>query len=163
MNVVSDTSPIVNLAWIDRLELLRALYGRITLPAQVATELAAIGPLPVVARGLEEGWLVVHDVQNQPLVSSLQRDLDAGEAAAIACAVELEADLLLMDERLGRHAAQALALNVLGLLGVLLHAKRRGLLDTVKPILDDLVARAGFWVSRDLYAEVLAAANETQR
>jgi uncharacterized protein len=69
--------------------------------------------------------------------------------------------LLLVDEERGRTIAQRLGLRVIGLLGVLIEAKDRGLIDTVNPILDALVNRAGFWVTPDLYVRVLQAAGES--
>jgi predicted nucleic acid-binding protein len=93
-------------------------------------------------------------------VTVLQMELDVGEAEAIALAKELAADLLLMDGRRGRDIAARLGLRVIGLLGVLIEAKHRGMIPAVKPILDDLKAKAGFWVSQQLYARVLQAAGE---
>jgi hypothetical protein len=73
--------------------------------------------------------------------------IDLAEAEAIALAVETEADLLLMDERLGRQMARRRGLAYTGLIGVLLEAKRRGHLSAVKPLLDDLFTKAGFRIS----------------
>jgi hypothetical protein len=70
------------------------------------------------------------------------------------------AELLLVDEERGRTIAQRLGLRVIGLLGVLIEAQHRGLIDAVNPILNALVNRAGFWVTRDLYVRVLQAAGE---
>ena len=86
--------------------------------------------------------------------------LDEGEAEAIALAKELATDLLLLDERRGRAIASCFGLRFIGLLGVPIEAKQRGCLLTVKPVLDDLVAKAGFWVSQQLYTRVLQAAGE---
>lgn len=90
----------------------------------------------------------------------LELELDPGEAAAIALAIELKADLLLLDERRGRTVASRFGLRFVGLLGVLIEAKQQGYLGAVKPILDDLITRAGFWVSQPLYERVLQAAGE---
>ncbi len=78
----------------------------------------------------------------------------------IACAIDLNASLLLIDEQHGRTVAQRLGLRVIGLLGVLIEAKHRGLIPAVRPLLDALINRAGFWVTRDLYVQVLRAAAE---
>jgi predicted nucleic acid-binding protein len=68
--------------------------------------------------------------------------------------------LLLLDERAARRHASSLGLNSTGLLGIPLVAKRRGLLAAVKPVLDDLLSIAGFWVAAPLYDQVLRAAGE---
>ncbi len=99
-------------------------------------------------------------MQNQALVTALQRDLDRGEAEGIALALELGADLVLLDEREGRRAAQRLGLRVLGVVGVLLEAKAQGELERVRPALDGLRQVAGFYLSDALYADVLALAGE---
>lgn len=105
-------------------------------------------------------WIETQKIANKMLVALLQIEVDAGEAEAIALAVELKADLLLLDERRGRTIASRLGLKFIGLLGVIIEAKHRGLVSTVKPILDSLIAKAGFWITGDLYARVLQAAGE---
>jgi uncharacterized protein len=96
------------------------------------------------------------------LVASLRLELDPGEAEAIACALEGSATLLLIDERRGRRVAQQLGISVIGLVGVLLLAKRRGLVAQIRPLLDGLRQRAGFWMSEALYARVLQEAEENR-
>jgi hypothetical protein len=105
-------------------------------------------------------WVEKRSVANRSLLDSLRLELDAGEAESIALAVELKADFVLLDERLARRIATGLGLKVAGLLGVLVEAKRRGLIVLVKPILDALITKAGFWVGRDLYARVLVEVGE---
>ena len=93
-------------------------------------------------------------MQNHVVVHALQSELDAGEAEAIALAVELQAELLLVDERRARVVATRLGLNVVGVLGVLVEAKHKSLIPHLKPILGDLITRAGFRVSPQLYEQV---------
>jgi predicted nucleic acid-binding protein len=99
-------------------------------------------------------------VMDHALVVALQMELDEGEAEAIVLTKELAADLVLLDERRGRVVASRLGLRFVGLLGVLIEAKQKGSIPAVKAVLDDLVAKAGFWVSQQLYARVLQAAGE---
>jgi hypothetical protein len=94
------------------------------------------------------------------LVDSLLLELDPGEAEAIVLAAEMRADLLLLDERRGRTVAARLGVKHIGLLGVLVDAKRKGFLLAVKPVLDEIMARAGFWVSNRLYVRVLHEVGE---
>lgn len=75
-------------------------------------------------------------------------------------AIERRADLLLVDERRGRRSAIAAGLTVTGLLGVVATAKRAGLIDLAKPVLDELILVARFWIGAELYAEVLAGLGE---
>jgi uncharacterized protein len=161
MIVVSDSSPIMNLASIQQLAVLEQLYGGITVPPAVYHELVVAGAgQPGAANIRASAWLQIDHVTNRILVTSLQMELDEGEAEAIALAIQLQADLLLLDERRGRTVATRLGLKFIGLLGILLEAKHMGLLQAIKPVLDDLVAKAGFWVTPALYARVLQAAGE---
>jgi uncharacterized protein len=89
------------------------------------------------------------------VTSTLLHELDAGEAEAIVLALESHADLLLMDERLGRDIASHFSLKYIGLIGVLVVAKRKGLISAVKPYLDELRDVAGFRVKEGLYLRVL--------
>jgi uncharacterized protein len=105
-------------------------------------------------------WIMSRDVGNPNLATALQGKLDHGEAEAIALALELQADLLLMDERLGRIEAARFGLRFIGTLGVLIEAKARGHLQEIKPVLDELRTNAGFRMSEALRARVLQEAGE---
>ena len=94
------------------------------------------------------------------LVASLQLELDDGEAEAIALAVELKADLILLDERKGRVIAARLGLRFIGLLGMLVEAKHRSLISAVRPIMNDLIGKAGLWIGQELYDYILQVAGE---
>jgi len=161
MIVVSNTSPIINLACVGQLDLLRQIHGAITIPEAVFTEITVNG---IGQPGAEEvsrfPWIVRHRVTQQPLVDVLRLELDAGEAEALACALELHADLILLDERRAREVAQRLGLRFIGLLGVLIEAQRQQRLPRIRPVLDDLRQKAGFWITDALYQRVLAAAGE---
>ncbi len=161
MIVVSNTSPLTNLASIGQLELLRHLYSEVHIPNGVWDELNAGGKQwPGRDEVAAAKWVVRHIAQNQTLVTALMRDLDRGEAESIALALELDAELTLLDEKEGQHAAQRLGLRVIGVAGVLLEAKANGAVDKVRPHLDALRQIAGFYVSEPLYQAVLALAGE---
>jgi uncharacterized protein len=159
--VVSDTSPILNLARIGRLELLPSLYHQVLIPSGVYGELTASRrDLPPSIDLASESWLIIATANDQKRVEELLKELDAGEAEAIVLAIERGADLLLVDERRGRRTAVAEGLTVMGLLGVVARAKRAGLIDLAKPVLDELIRTARFWIGPDLYAAVLAELGE---
>jgi predicted nucleic acid-binding protein len=101
-----------------------------------------------------------HTVQNQALVTALRGDLDRGAAETIALALELGADLTLLDEREGRHAAQRLGLRVVGVVGILLEAKANGKIDAIRPHLRALRQTAGFYLGEPLYQRALSLAGE---
>lgn len=160
MIVVSNTSPISNLAAIGRLDLLQQLYGNVIIPPAVYQELIDSGDTDAGTLAVQTlDWIQTQSVTNISLVQSLSLNLDEGEAEAIALAFELKAQRLIIDERRGRNEATRLGLQITGLLGILLTAKQQGLIPLVQPILDDLIAN-GFWMREQLYAEVLQLAEE---
>lgn len=161
MIVVSDTSPVLNLVRIGRFELLASLYRQVLIPTAVYAELTAPNHELSAAIDLASTpWLTVATPKDQNRVLKLCEHLDRGEAEAIILAAEFHADLLLIDERRGRRIATALGLTVTGLLGVLADAKKTGLLERAKPVLDELIQNARFWVGPDLYREFLAELDE---
>ncbi len=163
MIVVSDTSPLSGLAIVGQLSLLRGLYGQIVIPAAVAEELARGGQDDArISQVLTLSWLEIRQPHDLSLISELREtyQLDRGESEAISLALELKADALLIDERLGRRQASRLGLSITGLLGVLLAAKKKELVSAVRPIVEALVSEANFRISDQLYLEVLVAAGE---
>jgi len=152
--VVSDTSPILNLSAVGKLDLLRDLYAEIVVPPAVQGELSRNGT------DLDPLWMRVVAAQNQNDVAALRQQLDPGEAEAIVVAAELSAELLLVDEKRGRRIAIDRGLEVTGLLGVLAEAKARSLITKCQPVLDDMIRVAGFWIGDDLRTRYLRALNE---
>ena len=157
MIVVSNTSPLMNLAVINQLKIIEQLYGKVIIPEEVSNELFAAGIHPLIEHHF---WIEKHQVKNKGLSDSLKIELDDGEAEAIALAIELKADLVLMDERLGRNIASRSGQKCIGIMGILMEAKHKGIIDSVKPVVDDLITKAGFWVSNGLYLKVLREAGE---
>lgn len=157
MIVVSNTSPLMNLAVINQLKIIELLYGKIIIPEEVTNELFAAG---IYLLNEQSTWIEKHQVKNKGLADSLKIELDDGEAEAIALAIELKADLVLIDERLGRNIASRFGQKCIGIMGMLIEAKHKGIIASVKPIMDDLITKAGFWVSNDLYIKILREARE---
>lgn len=153
MIVVSDTSPITALLTIQKINLLARLYGEVKVPPAVAEELLAYhAELPE--------FIQVTPVAYSPLLDELAQTLDRGEAEAIVLAKELHADLLLIDESLGRAAARQEHLPVIGLMGVLLVAKKKKLIDSLGDLIERLESDAGFYLARSVKERVLAEAGE---
>ena len=162
MIVVSNTSPLTNLAAIRQFDLLHHLYARLHIAQGVWDELNAGGQhWPGRDEVAGASWIERKEVQNQSLVIALRRDLDRGEAESIALALELGANLILLDEKEGRHAARRFGLHVVGTVGILLEAKAYGAVDAVRPHLDRLRQTAGFYLSESLYQHALVLAGES--
>lgn len=161
MIIVSDTSPINNLAAINHLYLLRQLYGTVIIPEAVYQELT--DPNFPVAGATEVqtfDWIQTHIISDRTLVEALSNELDIGEAEAIALAIEVQADQVLIDERRGRMIASKLNLQYTGILGILVEAKSQGLIAKVKPLMNALINEAGFWIAEPLRNSVLQLVNE---
>jgi len=160
MIVVSDASVLILLAKASQLTLLRALYGHVLLPRQVYDDVVIKGAGRVGAMEVQAAdWLETRQVANVVLVKELERNIDPGEAEAIALALEVRADLLLIDERRGRAIAASYGLNMTGVAGLLVEAKHSGLLPVVKPTLD-LLIHSGYRLSDHLYQQILLATGE---
>lgn len=158
MVVISDTSIITNLIQLDQLLLLKDLFAEIVIPEKVKEELSKVeGQSRIIE---DKSWITVRSITNQELYNKIDIELDPGEAESIVLAIELEADVLLIDEKKGRRIAEKYGLRITGLLGMLLVAKERELLDSVKPVLDKLIYEIGFRISPKLYQEILKRAKE---
>lgn len=158
MIVVSDTSPLTNLIQIHQLFILRNLFGYVVITPAVYKELYEIPEQQKILAG--QSWIQVKEWVDQQMVRDLEKSLDKGEAESIALAVELHADYLLIDELKGREVAERLGLKIVRLLGILLKAKATGLIEQVKPLLDQLVNEAGFFIHNTLYKKVVELADE---
>jgi predicted nucleic acid-binding protein len=164
MLVVSNTSPIMNLAVVDLLNLLRQQFGEVFVPAAVIEELRLDTDYPgtdKIRQAISEGWLHQEVVENQQIILALKRELDDGEAEAIALALQLKADLILMDERDGRSVAKSMGLNPIGILGVLVRAKQAGTIQSVKEVLNKLRNEAGFYITDGLMQNILSEIGES--
>jgi Predicted nucleic acid-binding protein, contains PIN domain len=153
MIVVSDTSPITTLPAVEQTELLKQLFGEVVIPSAVETELLRTHPtLPA--------WLRVQSLQNFVKANLYARSVDRGEAEAIVLAEELHADHLLIDERKGRRLAQQQGLPVVGLLGVVLLAKRANLIPSARVLLEELDREAGIYLTDELKEAALKTVGE---
>jgi len=159
--VVADTSVVLNLCFLGLEDLLPQIFGNVLAPPEVRSEFLRLAETDSRFEGLEFPKSIVlespttteHDWAKSPV-------LHRGEVSALSLALELRADLVLMDEAEGRAAASTLALATMGLLGVLLRARQLSLIPSLAPLLDRLDQEARFWMAPSLRAAILRAAGE---
>lgn len=163
--VVSNASTLIHLAGIGKLELLWEFFGQVLIPVAVWREVVEEGKgrqgAAQVASARAAGWIEVSAPRDQALLRLLERELDAGEAEAIALALEVSADLLLVDESEARRIAELYGLRRTGAIGLLLRAKREGKIASLRDELTRLRHEAGFWIDEDLLNRVLDSAGES--
>lgn len=153
MIVVSDTSCISNLVTIGYGDLLSQIFGQVIIPPAVDAELRKFhSTIP--------NFITVHAPTATDHVNRLAREVDIGEAQAIALAHELKADRLLIDEKRGRTVAVREHLTVIGVIGVLLIAKTKGIIPSVRPLIDRLEREAGFRLAANVKKAALEQAGE---
>ncbi|MDM8515843.1 DUF3368 domain-containing protein [Desulfobacterales bacterium HSG16] len=157
--VISNTSPLLYLNLINRLELLRRIYQTVTVPSAVAAELAEGANQGIRVPDLAMlSWLQIVPVQSQELIP-IVTDLGAGEAEVIALALENPGSLVIIDDQLGRQIADMRQLTITGTLGIIIKARELEYIPTVKPLIDEL-RQAGLWLAHELVSEVLRQAGE---
>ncbi len=160
---VVNASPLIYLAQLDRLDLLRRGADEVLVPPTVLREIAA-KPDPSTSRidAALRTWLRREMPRDRKLLEVLKLELDAGEAETIALAYERMADRTVMDDLAGRRYARRLGLSLVGTLGLLLAARLRGEIRSLKSELERLRA-VGFYASETLVQEVLRAAGESSK
>ena len=157
--VAADASPLIGLAAAGVFNLLRGLFGTVTITKLVKDEIEARERLPGAREldaAMRAGWVRVAPT---PLETWQLPQIDAGEASTIVLALQHEGALVLMDDALGRAQAADRGLEVLDLAGLLLAAKRARLVDAVHPLISRL-ARRGFTIPDDARLALLRAADE---
>lgn len=158
--VVSDATPLIALAKIELLGNLSELFGEILLPKAVYDEVVNAGKGRSGTHEIAEAdWIVVREVEDKSKVDYLLTQLDIGEAEAIILAQEVQAGLVLVDERKARAVAQRLGLEVVGTAGLLLLLKEQGTITEVRPLLDKLRA-LNFRLSGRIYNYIILQAGE---
>ena len=148
LKVVTDTSCLIALGNCGILQLLPELYGDVFMTEEVADEF-----------GAKPEWLQIGKLKSPKLLQAMNILVDRGEASTIAFALEQRADLVLMDDLAGRKLLGRFNMNFCGTLGVLVAAKERGKLASVKPALEKLKAN-NFRMEASLEAEILKRAGE---
>jgi predicted nucleic acid-binding protein len=158
LKVVSNTTPIISLLKIGKLELLQKLYGEILIPKEVFNEIESGKNKEFYTDLSKIKWIKIEKIKNEKsLIYFL--DLDKGEAEAIILATEKEADLIILDETLGRFHAKHAGMRITGTIGVLLKAKKMGFIVELKPLLFELRAKS-VWLSDSFIENSLRLAKE---
>ena len=161
MIIVSNTSPLIGLASIRRFDLLRQLFGKISVASAVYHEAVIAGrEIGGAKREVSRAeWIETISVTDKTFVKRLLLHLDIGEAETIALALEIGADLVLMDEKKGRRKLAEFGLKKIGTLGILLKAKQVGLLTVIQHEIE-VLSEQGFSISSDVIEAVLKEAGE---
>lgn len=160
--IVSNSSPLIYLAKLKKLMLLRALFKEVVIPQEVYEEVVVLGKegkftdAIAVERAKTEGWLVVKKTFQDKEYRRLIEEIDIGEVAAIILAKKFSANLLLMDDASARTIAESFGLRVKGTVFVILTALKKKILkkEEVKHLMARLVTE-GFRISQELYVQVL--------
>ena len=147
--IISDTSCLILLSKIDKLGLLRKFSDSIYITPDIKSEFGKELP----------DWIKVKAPKNKSYQELLELDLDAGESSAIALTFELENSILILDDLKGRYLAEKLKLRFSGTFGLILKAKQLGIIDKVKPILDE-IKKTNFRFSEKLFELILKEAGE---
>lgn len=158
--VVSDTSPIRALNHLSLLPVLERLFGSVLITPAVESELlissSRFEPFDVS----KYDFIEVRAPRDNSKVDGFRAELDLGEAEALALALEVGAGIVLMDEKAGRKLVVRHNIVALGTVGVLLRAKKRGLVEAVMPLLDRLTDEINFHLSHDLKIQASRLAGE---
>ena len=158
--IVSNTTPIINLAEIGRLDVLEFLFGKVVVPPAVVSELIAKRTLfPKAAEAISR-FEVIHP-KSHLLVRGFQSSVHSGEAECLALAMENQGSLLSIDYLQARALASSSGLPCTGTLGCLIEAKARGMIHELAPMIEDLRQSARFWISPELELRVLRDAGES--
>ncbi|MFA7444655.1 MAG: DUF3368 domain-containing protein [Flavobacteriaceae bacterium] len=158
LKVVSNTTPIISLLKIGKLQILKDLYQKISVPQEVFNEIEAGKNKEFYTDLSKIEWISIEQIQNKKSLSYFL-DLDKGEAEAIVLATEKEADLIILDETLGRFHAKHTGLKITGTVGILIKAKQSGYISELKPLLFELRTK-NVWLSDNFIDQILKLANE---
>ncbi len=158
--VVSNSSPLIHLSKISRLNLLKDFFSEVIVPEAVYKECVVEGGDRDDARKIAKAkWIKVLKIRDEKLKRAFMMELDEGEAEAIVLALEESADLILLDDYEARRVARSFGLSVTGTVGILIRAKREGKVESLKDEIEKLM-KTGFWLNRELYERILEESRE---
>ena len=152
MVIVSNTTPIIALSAANRLDLLKSLFKEIIITEEVKDELIAKKRYGAEFPFLD--WVKIRKVKNKEFNKALSLELGPGEASVIVLGKEISANFVIIDEKDGYKKAKYFELNPIRTLALLETAKKKGLIDEMKPIVLEMVNR-GIWYKKELIIKFL--------
>lgn len=138
--VIVNSTPLIALCHVDSLDILKKLYGEITIPQAVYNEISVKKDSACkyqVDSSLD--WIHIENIKNEMAKEMFKTQLHEGEVEVMILAKEKEADVIIIDDKNAKKHAKYLKLPVTGTLGVLIKAKKEGYIDKLKPILDGML------------------------
>jgi len=159
--VVVNSTPVILLQNIGQLDLLQKMYGRVYIAEAVYQEVIVAGAEKDGGSDFisQNNWIEVSKIRNDAARKTFVTSLHIGEVETMILAMEMSADLCVLDDLLARKHAKRLDINVIGTLGILLAAKKLKHIDSVKLLIDKLIS-VGMFISDSLYESVLSLADE---
>ncbi len=156
MQLISNSSPLIALSTLEKLDILKTLFGNIIIPEAVYDE--------VFTRGFDKvsvpGFLAIEKISDKNLMVSLEMQIGYGESEVIALALERKITRVLIDDKQARKIAENLGLKVMGTLGVLILAKEKQLIKDIKPLVLELIEKINFRIDRNVLNKALRLVNE---
>ncbi len=157
MIVVSNATPIITLACVNQIDILKHFFDKVYIPQAVYDEIKS--KRAYGHREIDDDFFEVKNIKDEFAQNILLNDLDLGEAQTIVLAKEMDADIVLIDETIGYNLAKSQQLNVHRTLSFLIASKKKGYIDKVKPLLDEMIDK-GRWISGKVYRDVLGFCGE---
>jgi len=162
--VIADSSVVLNLAIIGKLDLLKTFFGKVLIPGSVYKETVINGKGKPGADEIEQAvknkWIEIVEVGESALTKLLEKDLDKGESACIAYAIDQKCEWILLDEQDAREVADLYGLKKTGIIGLLMRARLEGKIENLKELLDRLRDEADFRISEELFQMALKDTGE---
>jgi predicted nucleic acid-binding protein len=148
-NIIVDTSCLIILTKINELNLLRLLYSKVFVTKEIANEFGSELP----------DWVAVYPIERNNIKLLFESKIDRGEASAILLALTMPNSTIIMDDLKGRTFAKQFKLNVTGTIGVIIAAKNKNIILSIKPILDK-IKETNFYISKEIEDAALMLAKE---
>jgi len=159
--IVSNTTPISNFLLLNRIDILKQLFKEIHISQTVKYEIEDFfSTHEDWQQSLHEGFIVVHQVQHHFMLKQFLNVLHPGEAETLCLCMEHNAQLCLVDDKNARAFAEFNNIKISGTLGILIAAKKKGVIEVVKPFMDMLRTKHRFWISDNMYEKVLQTSHE---